>query len=139
MNAIVFADTSYYVALVNPRDRHHAVADRFTRAFDGRIVTTSLILAELGSFFAAGNGRLIFRELHDRIRFDESVEMIVPDDEQIDRAVRLFTDRMDKDWSLTDCVSFDLMTRLEIRTALATDHHFRQAGFETPLLDEARE
>jgi predicted nucleic acid-binding protein len=40
---------------------------------------------------------------------------------------------MDKDWSLTDCISFHLMRTKGITRALAYDEHFAQAGFE-PLL-----
>ena len=41
----------------------------------------------------------------------------------------MYAARPDKDWSLTDCVSFSIMERLELREAAATDHHFSQAGF----------
>jgi uncharacterized protein len=43
--------------------------------------------------------------------------------------VLLFAERADKNWSLTDCVSFALMRQRGIRRALAFDHHFEQAGF----------
>ncbi|HTK76461.1 MAG TPA: hypothetical protein VL371_14445 [Gemmataceae bacterium] len=52
------------------------------------------------------------------------------DDEILMRATDLFSRRMDKDWSLTDCISFVVMTDRGIRTALTGDHHFQQAGFE---------
>jgi len=40
---------------------------------------------------------------------------------------------VDKDWSLTDCISFELMRRRRLTRALAFDHHFEQAGFEALL------
>ena len=45
------------------------------------------------------------------------------------RAFELFTDRPDKDWSLTDCASFVVMEERQIRGALTPDEHFIQAGF----------
>lgn len=132
---VLFADTSYYIALVSPRDKHHAAATGFTRLFDGRIVTSSLILAGLGSFFAVGTGRRVFAQLDDMIRRDPAVEHVILSADEIDSAVQVFLERTDKEWSLTDCSSFHLMTQRNLRAALATDHHFRQAGFQTPLLN----
>jgi len=43
--------------------------------------------------------------------------------------VKLFAARPDKEWSLTDCMSFVVMTREGITEALTGDHHFEQAGF----------
>ena len=45
----------------------------------------------------------------------------------------LYRTHSDKEWTLTDCVSFALMRQLKIKEALTADEHFRQAGF-TPLL-----
>ena len=41
----------------------------------------------------------------------------------------LYESRLDKDWSLTDCVSFAVMTQRGLTEALTADHHFEQAGF----------
>ncbi len=46
-----------------------------------------------------------------------------------DRGVDLFRRRHDKDWSMTDCISFALMEDEGMTQALTTDHHFEQAGF----------
>jgi uncharacterized protein len=40
-----------------------------------------------------------------------------------------FQRREDKDYSLTDCISFIVMQRFAITTAFAFDRHFAQAGF----------
>ena len=61
---------------------------------------------------------------------------VVPHTEELTAgALRLFTDRSDKDWSLTDCLSFIVMERKGIREALTADNHFEQAGFHVILRD----
>jgi len=51
------------------------------------------------------------------------------------RSFDLFANRNDKDWGLTDCVSFVVMQDQEISMALTADRHFVQAGFEALLKD----
>lgn len=45
------------------------------------------------------------------------------------RSIKLYASRPDKQWSLTDCISFEVMRREGITEALTGDHHFEQAGF----------
>jgi predicted nucleic acid-binding protein len=45
----------------------------------------------------------------------------------------LYRNRADKNWSLTDCISFVVMKRKGITEALTGDHHFEQAGFKALL------
>ncbi|MFO0968025.1 MAG: hypothetical protein U0793_20915 [Gemmataceae bacterium] len=48
-------------------------------------------------------------------------------------AVTLYRARPDKEWGLTDCVSFVVMTQRRITEALTADEHFEQAGFKAIL------
>jgi uncharacterized protein len=54
--------------------------------------------------------------------------------ELIDSAVQLYRTRPDKDWSLTDCLSFVVMERRHLTEALTTDGHFEQAGLKVMML-----
>jgi predicted nucleic acid-binding protein len=54
---------------------------------------------------------------------------------RLDQAVRLFRERSDKAWSLTDCLSFVVMSEHQLIDALTVDHHITQAGFRALLLD----
>ena len=45
----------------------------------------------------------------------------------------MYRDREDKQWSLTDCISFVVMADGGLADALTGDHHFEQAGFKALL------
>jgi predicted nucleic acid-binding protein len=47
--------------------------------------------------------------------------------------VELYGTRPDKEWSLTDCISFVVMKREGLTDALTGDRHFEQAGFKVLL------
>ena len=66
-------------------------------------------------------------------REDADVAIIGDDRELFESGIRMYREREDKDWSLTDCISFVVMEREEIRDALTADHHFEQAGFHALL------
>ena len=66
---------------------------------------------------------------------DGYIEVVPHSGELSASAIRLFTDRSDQDWSLTDCLSFLIMGRRNIRDALTADHHFGQAGLRAVLSD----
>ena len=67
---------------------------------------------------------------------DPSVEIVPVSAPLYQRALRLFQDRPDKDWGLTDCVSFIVMQDYGLTSALTSDNHFIQAGFHALLLEE---
>ena len=60
---------------------------------------------------------------------DRKVEVLPLEVELFARAFGLYSDRADKEWGLTDCVSFVVMADRGIREALTADEHFQQAGF----------
>jgi hypothetical protein len=62
-------------------------------------------------------------------RVNRNVTIIPADRAMLDRGLRLYSQRPDKDWSLTDCVSFVAMQDARVTDALTGDHHFEQAGF----------
>jgi uncharacterized protein len=61
------------------------------------------------------------------------VRVVRPGEALTERALQLYDERPDKEWSLTDCLSFVVMKEAHIREALTTDHHFEQAGFTVLL------
>ena len=129
----VFADTSYYLALVNSRDEYYAAAHKYTKSFDGGFVTTAWVIAELANSLARAANRSLFLSLLQDLRKDRRVTIVPPTTRLFDRGLDLYARRSDKDWSLTDCISFLVMERTGLNDALSCDRHFEQAGFKILL------
>jgi predicted nucleic acid-binding protein len=124
-----FADTAYFLALVNPADEAHPVAVRLTRESSAPIVTTSAVLNELGNHLCAPSNRPLFIETIERLKRSPMAQTVHVDSHLFADAVEFFRAPADKEWSLTDCLSFLVREKLDIDQALTTDHHFEQAGF----------
>jgi predicted nucleic acid-binding protein len=71
----------------------------------------------------------------ERLRKDGNTIIVPLGRAQFAEALRMYADRPDKTWSLTDCSSFEIMERYGLREALAHDEHFEQAGFKALLRD----
>ena len=124
-----FADTFYYLALLNPSDQAHEHSLRVTAALDRPLITTAWILTEVADALCAPERRVAVAEFVDSVRADPAVELVPPTAELFARGIALFRGRPDKHWSLTDCISFVVMEERGIRDALTADRHFEQAGF----------
>lgn len=125
----VFADTVYYLALLNPRDQYAKAAAKFTADFAGEFVTTAWILCELANSLAGGSNRTLFLELYHDMADDHRVMIVPPSQDLFEQGLDLYAQRPDKRWSLTDCISFVVMRECGITEALTADRHFEQAGF----------
>lgn len=132
----VFADTAYWLALFNPRDTLHSRASTLAATLRGvRIVTSEWVLIEVLNGCSGGGPSL--RSVAANAVADLRTALGGVVEPQTSRsfseALKLYAERADKDWSLTDCSSFLIMKRLGIGSALTPDHHFEQAGFEALL------
>jgi uncharacterized protein len=87
------------------------------------------VLTELADGLCAVRSRTVFVALEAKLRNDARVTIIPPDNRLYDAGLELYKQRSDKDWSLTDCISFVVMRQRGIVEALTGDHHFEQAGF----------
>lgn len=126
---MVFADTSFYVALLNRRDEFRESALTFIERYSGEVVATEFVLLELGNFLSRSAHRSRFRPFVERLRALSGTKVLPLSTKLLNRALDLYADRGDKQWSLTDCTSFIVMREQGISEALTADHHFEQAGF----------
>jgi len=131
----VFADTSYYVALLSDRDVHHAAAISYGASESVSIVTTEFVLIEVATFFRRPADRVGFVRFDAHLRSDSQATVLPATAELYKSGLALFAARPDKEWSLTDCTSFAVMTERKLTDALTADVHFVQAGFKALLLD----
>ena len=128
----VFADSGYWIAMSNPHDQWHETAETITAQLGNlRIVTSQMVLVEFLNFMG-GRGqqlRKVVLSAVSNLTEHPGVEIVPQSSVQFDSAVTLYSSRLDKNWSLTDCASFAIMKEMNIPEALAHDHDFEQAGF----------
>jgi predicted nucleic acid-binding protein len=126
----VYADSFYFFALLNPRDPSHAKAVAFSQTYVGKVVTTGWVLTELADGWAKPvHWRAVFVQMLADLQANPDILVVPPSDQLLHEGIRLYGQRLDKEWSLTDCISFVVMQREGISEALTGDHHFEQAGF----------
>lgn len=132
----VFLDAAYAVALSAPTDQYHqqaiTLADKL-EAGGTQLITTRAVVLEIGNALAKLRYRQAAVELLYALEKDPKVEIIPLSEQLYERAVQLYQARPDKEWGITDCISFIVMQDRGLTEALTTDDHFRQAGFQ-PLL-----
>ena len=129
----IFVDTGFWVGFVNPSDALHPAANHLAPLLSKRKwITSDLVLAEFLNQFASA-GEFWRTRAADYARsaiIDNSrITVVESTPELLNRAIALYSNRPDKAWGLTDCVSFLIMEDCGITDALAYDIHFAQAGF----------
>lgn len=125
----VFADTFYFLAVISPSDAAHERAVQFGATSERPILTTSWVLAEVADGLSDTQNRLLARQLYLDLQADPRDTIVPATHDLFERGLQLYGDRADKQWSLTDCISFVVMQDHGIHEALTADRHFEQAGF----------
>jgi uncharacterized protein len=130
---LVFADTLFFVALINRRDSLHTKALDWATRQRPRVVTTEFVLLEVANFFKHPKDRSRFVAFVDELDSDSATTVIACESDLFRRGLTRFASRLDKEWSLTDCISFVVMEEHGLTDALTDDPHFEQAGFTVLL------
>ena len=129
----IFADSVYFFALLNARDTIHQRAAEFAAKSANPLVTTAWVITEVADGLCDRMTRESVVRLCDILQSSADVAIIPPSSELFQQGLERYRQRPDKNWSLTDCISFLVMEQRGLTEALTADHHFKQAGFTTLL------
>jgi uncharacterized protein len=130
---MIFVDTAYLHALVKSGDHLSPRARAWAGVLAGPLLTTDYVLWELMNGLSKVPDRPIVHALIADIRKSASWQLITASASLFNRGLALHRQSADKEWSLTDCISFLVMRERHISQALTHDRHFEQAGFEALL------
>ena len=132
-----FADAFHWIALLSPRNQWHARVLAFDATLDAyHLYTTDEVLAEFLAFYSTANPTVRTRAVAfaRAILDDEDITVIPQTRAGFLHALDLYAARPDKQYSLTDCHSMQVMHHEGLTDVLTNDHHFTQEGFRILFL-----
>jgi predicted nucleic acid-binding protein len=132
----VFVDTVAWIALLNASDDLHTQAQQVMEALrqqNASLVTTEFVLLEVANALSSPAIRSRTVAFIDGLRQLSMMQIIPASPYLLDDGWTLYGQRPDKEWGLTDCTSFAVMTQEQITQAFTSDRHFEQAGFSKLL------
>ena len=125
---MIFVDTGAWFAQFVPGDPDHVSANSWVAGNRSALVTTDYVVDELLSLLKVRGEYARASALGGPMLTGKLCRLEWASQTDIAAAWDVFSTFKDKDWSFTDCVSRVVMKRLDVRTAVAFDHHFRQFG-----------
>ncbi len=131
-----FLDTAYVLALLNPKDTYHKYAKMMLPSMHSarEVWLTEAVLIEIANALASSNRSAAVAFINS-CYFTPNVRVVSVDSKLLKRAMDLYENRGDKEWGLTDCISFIVMEDHILKEAFTADDHFQQAGFRALLLE----
>lgn len=130
----LFLDTFFIQALLNRRDQYHDKAMAFwpTVRNAAEVWVTEAVLIEVGNALSAVK-RTEAAQFIEQCYCTENIRVVTVDTQLLSRAMQLYKARPDKNWGLTDCISFVVMEDQGLIHAVTADIHFVQAGYRALL------
>ncbi len=135
---MIFADSSAYIAYYNKRDKNHNKAVSLVKKIRNRefgpviIYTSDYVFDEVvTTVLLLTKNKDLAIKIGEFIKASKITKIIKVDEEIFHKAWEIFKKRRDKFWSFTDCTSFAIMEKMNIKTAFTFDKHYIQAGFNT--------
>lgn len=136
MRENIFVDTVAWLALANKRDKWHSKAKEIRQELINKnciFWVSEYIIVEIANAFSKIDSRQSGVNLVESILKSSEMKLVWINQDLFDESWNLYKDRVDKEWSLTDCTSIAIMSGNRIGTAFTNDHHFEQAGFKILL------
>jgi uncharacterized protein len=134
----VFGDTFYWIALTNVQDVAHEKAKALTRSLPPwTILTTEEVLIEYLNYFGSWGPsfrRKAFANVQN-MRSSRTVKVLPGGEASFAMGLDLYGARLDKGYSMTDCISMQTMRDAGIADVLTNDSHFEQEGFRALFRD----
>ncbi len=124
-----FVDTSFWVALLVPRDEHHAAAKRIWHGDSDLLLCSNHVVGETWTLLLRRAGHEVAVAFLDALKRSPRVALIHADPDVEDEACRWLRRHDERVYSFVDAVSFEVMRRRRLREALAFDGDFTAAGY----------
>src|SRR5262249_13982627 len=129
-------DTGFIQAVLSSKDKYHRKAislmPRIRAATEVWVTEAGLI--ESANTLSSLNRLGVEKFIRNCFR-TANIRVIPVDTSRFVRGLDLYRARSDKEWSLTDCISFHVMEKHGLADAVTADVHFVQAGFRALMLD----
>lgn len=138
MSDRLLIDTTYIQGLLSSNDPLRETA----KVLFSRVQAASLVLITEAVLMEIGNALAQVQDRQKAVDFINAcysggatnLKVVPINTELIQRSLKLFEERQDKTWSLTDCMSILVMQDNDIQDAVTTDRHFVQAGLNALML-----
>ena len=127
----VFADSLYWIALSHQRDQWHTAALRVSQTLrNAQIITTDEVLSEfLTALRHAPQLRAAAAQQAESVLASPFIKVIPQSRRSFEKGFSLYQARLDKKYSLIDCISMEAMRRNGITEILTHDGDFTREGF----------
>ena len=136
MNNKCFVDTVCWIALLNADDELHEEFDlKYKQLMKSgfSFVTSTSILNEVANSLCNPKFRIAVVEFYKRLQSSPRIAIVFVDEKLWSSGWKLYEERSDKAWSLTDCISITIMQDCGLVDVLTNDIHFNQASYNTLL------
>jgi predicted nucleic acid-binding protein len=111
MKAPIFVDTGYILAAINTADKYHKRAQTAAECVEPPFLTTEAVLIEIGNALAKQRWRAFGAATLAKLRNSPDIQIVPLETTLLEEAIGLYSTRPDKEWGLTDCISFIVMQR----------------------------
>jgi uncharacterized protein len=133
---MIFVDTGFLLAAADQRDALHDRAAAWARVIKEPLLTSEYVLWEFVNGLSRPQERPKAHAMIARLYAKSDFEILPASSPLFEADLAFHAARPDKEWSLTDCISFLIMKDRQVTQALTHDRHFEQAGFEALLRRE---